>query len=214
MKKYLLVLLFILLQLNTVFATDLNQARTIKLPNVNKSDTFLNILLRRKSTRIFKPNQEINDNALSNILWAAYGINRVEIVHGKKEYKRVIPTAMNMQDLEIYAIKKSGTYLYNAEGNELIEKTRNNLFKYFTEKQEFVNDASLILLYTTKDYKPDISAMHVGSSYQNVAIYCAEHGIPNVVKGLMDREGLAKELNISAKSILSGHVLGISTAKK
>ena len=177
---------------------------TEKLPEINKNDSFLNMLSNRKTTRIFNPTKTINNNDLSNILWSAYGINR------KEEGKRTIPTAMNTQDLEIYVIKKNGAYLYNAEKNELKQITKNNLFVYFTENQEFINDADIIILYTTKNYTKDVSALHAGSAYQNVAIYCAEHNMPNVVKGSMDRDGVAKELNLKVENILVGQAIGLN----
>ncbi len=195
MKKYILITFLFLFQFATSFATE-------KLPAPNMKDPLLKMLLNRKTSREFSPDKNIGNQTLSNILWAGYGINRVN------ESKRTIPTARNIQDLEIYVIKKNSTYLYNAQKNELIEITEKNLFPYFTESQEFTKNANLILLYTTKDYKKDISAMHAGSAYQNVAIYCAEHNINNVVKGSMDRDGLAKELKIKAKNILVAQVIG------
>lgn len=196
MKKYILVTLLFLVQITTSLAAE-------KLPAPNMKDPFLKMLSSRKTSREFNPNKNINNQTLSNILWAAYGINR------PAEDKRTIPTARNAQDLEIYVIKKDGAYLYDAKKNELVRVTEKNLFPYFVENQEFTNNSNLILLYATKNHREETSAMHAGSAYQNVAIYCAEHNISNVVKGLIDRKGLAKELKTKAKNILISQVIGL-----
>lgn len=204
MKKYLLIIFLFLLNTSFLYANNFqNPNAVIKLPEPNMSDPLLNMLSNRQSTREFNAEQQIYNNTLSDILWAAYGINR------KDEDKRTIPTAMNKQDLEIYVIKKDGAYLYNAKNNTLTQITKKNLFEYFTRSQAFVENASVILLYTTKEYQEDISAMHAGSAYQNVAIYCAEHNIGNVIKGSMETRQIARYLNIREKNILVAQVIGI-----
>lgn len=206
MKKYLLIIFLFLLNISFLYANNFqnpNANAVIKLPEPNMSDPLLNMLSNRQSTREFNAEQQIYGNTLSDILWAAYGINR------KDEDKRTIPTAMNKQDLEIYVIKKDGAYLYNAKNNTLTQITKKNLFEYFTRSQAFVENASVILLYTTKEYQEDISAMHAGSAYQNVAIYCAEHNIGNVIKGSMETRQIARYLNIREKNILVAQVIGI-----
>lgn len=197
MKKYILFIIACLFQVLPLFADE-------KLPKPNMNDPFLKMLSNRKTSREFNPKKEIGNNILSNILWSAYGVNR------KDEDKRTIPTAKNVQDLEIYVIKKTGTYLYDAKNNELKEITKENLFKYFSDSQKFVDNASVILLYTTNNFQKNISPMHAGSAYQNVAIYCAEHNMPNLIKGMINKKGLAKSLKIKEKNILISQVIGLN----
>ena len=54
--------------------------------------------------------------SLSDLLWAAYGFNR--------EDRRVVPSAMNQQELFVYVILKEGAYLYDARVNKLILKAK------------------------------------------------------------------------------------------
>ncbi len=197
MKKYFLFAILFLSQITLSIAAE-------KLPAPNMNDPFLNMLSNRKTSREFNSTKQIDDNTLSDILWAAYGINR------KEENKRTIPTAKNIQDLEIYVIKKDGAYLYSAETNELKQVSRRNLFKYFSDSQKFVDNADIILVYATKDFQENSSAMHAGSAYQNVAIYCAEHNMPNVVKGMMNKRSIARDLNIKEKDILVSQVIGLN----
>jgi len=60
--------------------------------------------------------------------------------------------------------------------------------------QDFVMDAPLTLLYAGSD--KEFSPMHAGSAYQNVALYCAEKGIGNVVRAYFDKAGVAAALGL------------------
>ena len=173
------------------------------LKNHNENDVFLNILKNRKTTRHFTDNHKDDDKIqiLSDILWASNGFNRVD--------KRVIPTAMNEQDLNVYLLTKDKVYFYNAEKNELQEYLDKSLFAFFPseDSQEFMNHTNYILLYTSRNIER--GAFHIGSAYQNVAIYCAENNIANVVKGWFDEEAIIKELNLEENSVVMSQVLDL-----
>ena len=105
--------------------------------------TLLDALQRRRTAREFSP-EELNDRHLSQLLWAAYGINRID-------GRRTAPAAMGIYALRIYAILPDGIYSYRPEGNELIEILAGD-FRGFSGKQDFVADAPLnIVIYA--DYK-------------------------------------------------------------
>ena len=173
------------------------------LKNHNENDVFLNILKNRKTTRHFTDNHKGDDKIqiLSDILWAANGFNRAD--------KRVIPTAMNEQDLNVYLLTKDKVYLYDAKNNELKKYLDKGLFKYFvsTDSQEFMNHTNYALLYTSNNVES--GAFHAGSAYQNVAIYCAEHNIANVVKGWIEKEDIIKELKLQENSVIISQVLDL-----
>ncbi len=50
---------------------------------------------------------------LSNLLWAAFGINRPE------SGKRTAPSAVNYQEIDIYVTTEEGLYLYDAKAHVL-----------------------------------------------------------------------------------------------
>lgn len=56
--------------------------------------------------------KELSLQDLSDLLWAANGINR-------PDGKRTAPSALNKQDIDIYVIMKEGAYLYDAKANSL-----------------------------------------------------------------------------------------------
>lgn len=175
-------------------------AKEIKLEQPNLDDSFLKILNNRVSTRDYDNTRKIDNKTLSEILWSAFGITRLE------ETKRTIPTALNKQDLEIYVIKKDGTWLYDAKKLILKLITNKDLTSYFNT-QDCMPDVDIILLYITKE-ENDYSLMHAGSAYQNVALYCAKNGIGNIVRGYFDKEGIAKELQIDNDNVIISQAIG------
>lgn len=155
--------------------------------------TLLDALQRRRTAREFSP-EELNDRHLSQLLWAAYGINRID-------GRRTAPAAMGIYALRIYAILPDGIYSYRPEGNELIEILAGD-FRGFSGKQYFVADAPLnIVIYAdykafrTGDPKVDevlsshegrMAALDAGAVTENVYLYCASEGINVVERMLFD----------------------------
>ena len=66
-------------------------------------------LANRQSTREFSNDKLLNEQQLSDLLWAACGFNR--------EDKLTIPTALNKQEITVYVIKPEGAWLYAAKEN-------------------------------------------------------------------------------------------------
>lgn len=104
---------------------------------------------------------------ISNILWAAFGVNR-------EDGRHVVPTARNQQKVAVFAVLGDGVWRYLPEQNS-IEKVVDG------DRRKNFDGSSLILLYAAPS--SDIfGGMHVGSMYQNVGLYCASQGFPNCVK--------------------------------
>ena len=115
-------------------------------------------------------------------MWAAFGKN--------SRGTRTIPTGRNQQNLKVFAIRADGAFFYDGEKlNKVSDADLRPLFAV----QPFVMDAPLTLLFAGSDR--EFSPMHAGSSYQNVALYCAERGLGNVVRAYFDKEAVAKALN-------------------
>ena len=87
--------------------------KTIQLlePSYDEGLTLMQALKERKSSSGFTE-QEISLQDLSNILWAAVGVNR-------PDGKRTSPTGSNRQEIEVYAFFKTGAYYYNAQNHTL-----------------------------------------------------------------------------------------------
>ncbi len=96
--------LFLLLVFSFVFS-DLISAQELKplilpKPQLDGGRPFMQVLKDRKSTREFGP-QKLSEQVLSNLLWAASGINR-------SDGKRTAPSARNWQEIDIYVAMAEG----------------------------------------------------------------------------------------------------------
>lgn len=158
-------------------------------------------LSARQSAREFS-NKELTHTDLSDLLWAANGVNR-------KDGKRTAPSAMNQQEITIYAFLESGVYKYDFKNHllELVEKGDNR--KLVEGHQKFAVTAPLLLLYvadTSKlskfgDQSLVIAAMDAGIVSQNVNLFCASEGLVNVPRISMDVEGLKLLLDLAEHNI-------------
>ncbi|MDR2339401.1 MAG: nitroreductase family protein [Deltaproteobacteria bacterium] len=150
-----------------LMATSAMAQDSIQLPAPAKTGgkPLFDAMSARKSDRNFKPD-ELTPAQLSGILWSAFGITR-------DDGKRTIPTARGRNELQVYAVLKTGVYLYDAESNTL----KLALAGDFT--QEYAK-SPLTLLYAAPNEV--LGGLHAGSAYQSVGLYCASEGLANVVK--------------------------------
>ncbi len=151
-------------------ANEESDERSISLPapNTKGGMPLMQALEARKSTRSFS-DEAISNEDLSNILWAAYGVNR-------KDGKRTIPTAKNKQNIILYVYMKGFIWIYDAENNAVHKLIETDLAG--------VNKGQLTLIIAAEGDKTSAYGnMHAGSIYQNVGLYCASAGLGNVVHG-------------------------------
>lgn len=196
MKKLFLILVALIIGLSCLA----QEKKEIMLPepNTEGGKPFMETLKDRQTTRSFTE-EKLSDQQLSNLLWAAFGINRPE------SGKRTAPSAMNNQETDIYVCLTSGVFLYDAKKNCLnliaTEDYRKNM-----GRQDFVASAPVILLYVA-DYskmgdklptekKDFYSAVDVGYISQNVYMYCASENLGTVVLGSVDGEKIKDLLKL------------------
>jgi nitroreductase len=113
---------------------------------------------------------------------------------------------MNVQNIEIYVALKSGLYLYDAKVNGLNPVLSGDV-RGSLGQQPFVKEVPLNLIYVadfaklsrgTDADKVLYSAAHVGFISQNVYLFCASEGLATVVRGMIDREAIAKLIKLRA----------------
>ena len=159
----------------------------------------MQVLKDRKSTREFGSGA-LSPQTLSNMLWAAFGINR-------PDGRRTAPSAMNWQEVSIYVATAEGIYLYDAQADAL-NPVQAGDHRAVTGTQSLVKDAALNLVYVADLSKtgdadsPDAqmyAAADVGFIAQNVYLYCASEGLATVVRGSVDKNALAKTLKLGPK---------------
>lgn len=179
------------------------KAIQLPTPKTHGGMPLMDALKNRQSQRSFNP-QPLETQAVSDLLWAAFGINRPE------SGRRTAPSALNWQETDIYVFTEKGAYLYEAESN-ILQPVAAGDFRGETGSiiQPFVKTAPVNLVYVVDSERAGLmgkmmstadrdmfSATAVGFIGQNVYLYCASKGMATVVRGLVDRDALKERLNL------------------
>ena len=195
--------LFFLLTLCVLFLDPFSlfgqEPKDIQLPKpqTDGGKPLMQALMLRQSSREFT-SEKLPLQVLSNLLWAADGVNRPD------SGKRTAPSAMNVQNIDIYAAMADGLYLYDPIGHVLKLVLKEDL-RAATGSQDFVKVVPLNLIYVadyskmkrgTDEDKALYSGAHVGFISQNVYLCCASEGLATVVRGMVDKDALAKTMNL------------------
>ncbi|MGO9022349.1 MAG: nitroreductase family protein [Syntrophobacteraceae bacterium] len=169
----------------------------VQLPNPQKEGgkPLMSVLNTRMSARTFS-SDKLPMQTLSNLLWAAFGINR-------PDGRRTAPSAKNWQETDIYVATADGVYLWDATKNVLNTIVTKDI-RAMTGTQAYVKDAPVILIYVADFTKVNeqgvngqlLVASDVGLISENVYLFCASEGLATVVRASIDRDALAKELKL------------------
>jgi SagB-type dehydrogenase family enzyme len=158
---------------------------------------LLQALKARQSVREFH-DRMLPVQVLSNLLWAAAGINR-------PDGRRTVPSGMNIQEVEVYVITADGLYQYEAKGHKVTALVSGDL-RSLTGQQEYVTTPPVHLVYVADFAKysalfpAEDRLMYAGADAgfisQNVYLFCAAEGLATVVRGSVDRAALAKAMGL------------------
>jgi len=196
LKKVLIAVLAFAVMIS--FAAD-EKGQVIQLPKpqITGGKPLMEALNSRKSMREFS-SEQLSLQTLSNLLWAAFGINRPE------SGKRTAPSASNWQEIDIYVATQNAVYVYDAKANLLKVVVEGDLRADFG-RQPFVKTAPVVLAFVA-DYskmgrasqadKDFYSAVDTGFISQNVYLFCASANLNTVVIGIVDRATLAQKLQL------------------
>ena len=158
-------------------------------------------LKARHTSREFAP-RPIPVEVLSNLLWAADGVNR-------PDGRRTAPSARNWQEVDIYVCLSQGTYVFDAKAGALSLVTAEDL-RSLTGTQSFVKDAPVSLVYVS-DYAKTMggrafflsnedraawTSCDVGFIAQNVYLFCDSEGLNTGVRVGINRESLGNALKL------------------
>jgi len=170
---------------------------TLLAPQTDGGKPLMQVLKQRQSSRAYS-SEALPLQVLSNLLWAANGVNRPE------SGKRTAPTAANWQEVDIYVALAEGLYLYDAKAHILKPVLAEDI-RAATGRQAFVKDAPVNLIFVAdhsrmgkgsvgdKDF---YSATDAGFVSENVYLFCASEGLATVVRGNVDRPELAKVMGL------------------
>lgn len=160
----------------------------------------MDALSKRSTARSFDATRELSQQQLSNLLWAAWGINR-------SEGKRTAPSANDKQEIDIYVLMKQGAYRYDAKANALVAIAVGKDIRELGGVQDFVKDAPVTLVLVAdlsklsqKDEaaKREVAAVNAGFIAQNIYLYCASEGLVTGTRMMLAREKLASALSFKS----------------
>lgn len=195
MKKIsVLTVLVFLLTVNGIDAAE----KMIRLPLPQKSGgkSIMECLTLRRSVKSFLPGKKLSAQHLSNVLYAADGINR-------PDNRRTIPTARNLQNQTVYAVLREGIYQYDPYKHQL-KLVKDGNFIAECGNQSYHKNAAVILIYvsdlkvigSTSEGNAACAGTHAGAAAQNVYLYAASEGLGTVICGNIDEKKLAKMLKL------------------
>lgn len=188
----------------------ISYGQDIVLPPSQKTGgmPFMEALSNRKSTREFS-DKEIPPQVFSDLLWAAYGYNRPQ------QKMRTVPSAWNLQNMNVYVARGDGLYLYDAQSHSL-KLIVNEDIRAKCGTQSFVRTVPVNLVYVANlsmmsaagDRGNFYSDVHAGFIAQNVYLFCASFNLATVVRDLIDRDALqiAMKLESDQEIILAQSV--------
>jgi len=165
-------------------------------PRLDKGRALMAVLKERKSSRSFN-SKELPLEVLSDLLWAAFGVNRPE------SDGRTAPSASNRKEIDIYVAMERGLYLYDPD-RHILDPVMAKDIRSVTGKQEFVARAPVDLIYIAdfarmggdEATKIFYSAADTGFISQNVYLFSASEGLSTVILGMVDKQALAQAMNL------------------
>lgn len=196
MKKIIVYICFA----GIVCSTAAQELKTIKLnpPDMTRGLTVMKALSVRASSNDYDT-ASLKLQDMSDLLWAANGINRPE------SGKRTAPSAMNSQDIDVYAVMKSGVYLYNAKNHSLdFIMDGDHRALVAGSQEEFAKAPVLCVLvsdisrFTRGEESSKLvwAAEDAGIVSQNISIFCASVGLATRPRASMDQEKLREVLKL------------------
>jgi nitroreductase len=166
-------------------------------PRTEGGKPLMQALKLRRSTRAYAE-RPISNEVLSDLLWAAFGVNR------PATGDRTAPYWRHLMVIDVYAVRADGVWLYDPKRHALVQQSDGDL-RAVTGLQDFVAAAPLNLVYVAHGERmQDISAeerrlyasVDAGFIGQNVYLYCASEGLATVFRGAVDQQKLGQAMGL------------------
>jgi nitroreductase len=198
----------------TAFADDPKPVQ-LPEPKLDSGKSLAQVLKERKTSRDYAIDN-LPEQTLSSLLWAAFGINRPD------SGRRTAPSAYNRQEIDVYVVTPSGAYVYDPKGNALAPIVPGDI-RALTYTQAPFKDAPLHLVFIAdldkmgegeEASKMLIAAMDTGFISENVYLYCASEGLNTGYRVSMDKPKLAEALKLRpAQRIVGAQSVGLPKGK-
>lgn len=206
--KYILIAALAFVSLVNINAQDIKLNEPVKTGGISVMETFA----KRQSSSEFA-DKELSIQDLSNLLWAANGINR-------ENGKKTAPSAQNSQDIDVYVALPNAVYKFDAQANNLILISEGDYRGLAGGKKD--NPLPPSILYIVADaskYKPsaynsiehitDMNKVDAGIVSQNISIFCSGMGLGTKPRAQMNHAELKKVLKLSdSQTLMLNHPVG------
>lgn len=187
-------------------------AKRLELPPVEMGldAPYRHMLDKRRTVRDLSE-EELPMEMLSSLLWSAYGFNRPE------EQKRVVPSAVNAQEFDIYVFTHEGIFFYNAEKNILEMVTAgDHRAKISSQKHFAIAPVSIVMvanydrmtMFKEKEIRDFYAAVDAGYISQDIYLFCSANDLGTVACGGIDREFLQKAIGFKNGRAILAHPVG------
>jgi nitroreductase len=187
-------------------ASQENEVIKLPAPQTEGGKPLMQALKLRQSTRgNFGPEEKLSLQTLSNLLWAADGVNR-------PGGHRTAPSAVDWQNIEIYVATADGLFVYDAPSNVLKVISKQDVRAISglegpasgPMKQDFAKTAPVSLVYVadmakTKGMKWNgedagliWSYAGAGAIAENAYLFCASEGLACILRAMVDAAKIAE----------------------
>ena len=176
---------------------------TLPPPRAEGGQSLTSALRLRRSTREYST-RPLSAQTLSDLLWAAFGINR-------PSGDRTAPYWRHVMVIDLYAAMADGVWLYEPKAHTLLPHLTSDI-RAQTGLQDFVATAPLNLVYVAHGERmTDLStedrrlyaSVDAGFIGQNVYLYCASEGLGTVFRGAVDYPKLARALQLPEQQFVT-----------
>jgi SagB-type dehydrogenase family enzyme len=192
--------------------TAAQEVKPIKLnpPNKKRGLPLMEALSLRASTWNWSEKNLLLQD-LSDLLWAANGINRPE------SKKRTAPSAMNAQEVDIYVFLKDGAYLYDASQHLLNPVTSADHRAAIDDMPPGGEPTALLILVSdisrfklgSQEVKLQWAALDSGIISQNISLFCAATGLGSRPRTDMNKDLIKRVLKLKDTQLpILNHAVG------
>lgn len=180
------------------------QAINLPAPRMHGGMPLMETLAKRQSIRVYEA-RPLARETLSNLLWAALGVNR------RDGGGRTAPSTRGAREIDIYVATSEAVWIYNPTAHAL-SHVMNSDVRAAAGRQPFPAAAPVVLIYAADRARmADIPAQehvlsaHVDTAFiaQNVYLFAASEGLGTVVLGNVDKAELAKTMKLRENQILT-----------
>jgi nitroreductase len=199
-------------------------------PALDRAASIEKAFRLRKTVREMS-NKKLSLQVLSNLLWAAYGVNRKKGPFGIQG--RTAASASNSQEIELYVATEEGIYFYDAHSHGLVSVIPGDFRRLAINpgQLDFATGEPIHLIYVadidklshTAGYRePGLQNPEVQKSYYfvdtglvagNVYLFAASCGLASWFHNC-DKSGLARKLALNEdKRVLFAQTVGYPAKK-